>query len=127
MTRTTSRAGIGHRNARRASRETSLPRRRGSRAARALALRCALGLVLALAGCAGTPPPEEAEAARPRHPFPRWVAALETGRTERASVLEVFGEPEEIEAQGQGAQTWRYAYPEILWAPSDPDRPVATA
>lgn len=81
--------------------------------------------VLALAGCAGTPAGEIEEP--PAHPFPRWVAHLETGRSDVAEVRVVFGDPAEIEQHHRRGLVWRYAYPEVRWTANDPDRPRVAA
>jgi hypothetical protein len=103
------------------TRTTSISRGQGMRRSAGTLL----ALVLLFAACASPPPPESE--ALPRHPFPGWVDALEVGQTERAAVRERFGDPAEIAVGGPGAITWRYAYSEIHWAPSDPDRPEIAA
>lgn len=81
--------------------------------------------LLALAGaCAKSP---DASQPLPRHPFPRWVSELATDQTSLQEVHLLFGEPKEIEQTRSGKMIWRYAYSEIHFAPSDPDRPRVAA
>ena len=84
-----------------------------------------LALLAATVGCA-TGGSKVAEGV-PAHPFPRWVAHLETGVTEIAEVAAIFGDPAEIEQTVRGGLRWRYAYAEVHWAADDPDRPAVTA
>lgn len=81
-------------------------------------------LVVALAGCAPLPAHQEP---LPKHPFPRWVAKLEVGKSDTKSVRRRFGDPDAIEMQPTGAIVFRYRYPEYVWPDADPDRPVVGA
>jgi len=78
------------------------------------------GVCAALVGCASRPVEEEA---RPRHPFPKWVSYLETGKTDINEVLAVFGEPREMEERHGSGPAWRYVMAEIHWTADDPMRP----
>ncbi len=80
--------------------------------------------IAAALGCATS---REAASDVPRHPFPRWVSHLESGRTPIEEVLGVFGQPAEIEEPRAGTVIWRYAYAEIHWSPGDPRRPEVAA
>lgn len=75
-------------------------------------------------GCA--PRPGELEPL-PRHPFPKWVRKLETGRSDQASVRDRFGEPDVVEQSVMGGMVWRYRFAEVEWPDVDPDRPVVGA
>lgn len=76
-----------------------------------------LGVSLALSGCSKRVA-DLSEA--PPHPFPEWVATLETGSANLDSVRERFGLPDEIEAGVRGETIWRYAYPEVRWPAGEP-------
>lgn len=82
-------------------------------------------LVVSGSGCA-TSKGGEPEAV-PAHPFPRWVARLESGVTGVDDVTALFGDPASIEQRVRGGLTWRYAYAEVHWAVDDPDRPAVAA
>ena len=82
----------------------------------------AVSVAAALLGCA----PKTVEPL-PAHPFPSWVAQLETGRTEVDAVLARFGEPDTSEESVRGGTVWHYRFPEIHWADDDPMRPEVAA
>jgi hypothetical protein len=71
-------------------------------------------------GCA--PRPGDLEPL-PRHPFPKWVQKLETGKSDQTSVRERFGEPDVVEQTVMGGRVWRYRFAEVQWPDTDPDRP----
>jgi hypothetical protein len=75
-------------------------------------------------GCA--PRPGDLEPL-PRHPFPKWVQKLETGKSDQTSVRERFGEPDVVEQTVMGGRVWRYRFAEVQWPDTDPDRPVVGA
>lgn len=80
-------------------------------------------LVLSALACAK--PVEEPPL--PAHPYPRWVNALESGKTQLEDVQTRFGEPNEVEQGPRGEKIWRYVYREIAWPDKDPMRPVVAA
>jgi len=91
----------------------------------------ALGLAIAVLGCASTSEPEAApepgSQAGPVDPFPQRVAALEIGKTRTEDVRTRFGRPRERVPSPRGGWIWRYYHAEIHWSAEDPLRPEISA
>ena len=96
-----------------------------NRIGRAMGLLALVSMMLGTTACATST--GESDEALPRHPFPRWVSRLESGRSEIDEVAAIFGDPVEIQESTRGGATWRYLTREIHWAPNDPERPEVAA
>lgn len=77
-----------------------------------------------LGGCAANEEPREAA---PSHPFPKWVEALEPGKTSGDEIRARFGEPDQVEGSVRSGTIWRYAFPEASGSGQDSDRPKVSA
>lgn len=105
----------------RAANWTRIEIRRPSGARRLISIGTLLFFAVACA-----PRPGELEPL-PRHPFPRWVSALEVGASDVESVTGRFGAPDEVEQSVHGGLIFRYRFAEVRWPDDDPDRPVVGA